>query len=155
MIAKNKTEQALSEALEIEFDRQIELAPYAGEIEQLPVEKAEIIPPKNTVSEEEEDFALARNTFRELIQEGKITIDHMKEIAKQGEHPRAFEVYSTLLKTISDATNDLLDMHKKRKVLKETKNSDEGNKINVDKAVFVGTTAELLEKIKGQKNEDL
>lgn len=100
----------------------------------------------------ETDYSLSRNTFRNLIHSGNLAIDNMTELAKESESPRAYEVLATLIKTVSESTKDLYDLHKKKKDLYEEKLRPMDN-ITVDKAVFVGTTADLLAKIKSKDNE--
>lgn len=100
----------------------------------------------------ETDYNLSRNVFRNLINSGNRAIDNMTELAKESESPRAYEVLATLIKTVSESTKDLYELHKKKKDLFEEKLRPVDN-ITVDKAVFVGTTADLLSKIKGKDNE--
>ena len=81
----------------------------------------------------------------------------MKELARQSESPRAFEVFATMMKTIADTTNNLYDLQKKTKELKDEpqkKPHDSGN-VTVERAVFVGTTSDLLKKIKAEKNNEI
>lgn len=123
--------------------------------------KQEILPPAKVdeqitdinLPDQESDYQLSRNTFRELIRKGNLAMDDMHELARQAESPRAYEVLSTMMKTISDVTKDLYELQKKTKELKEVKGKliqPEGA-INVERAVFVGTTAELLKQIKEQQ----
>ena len=127
---KNLNEK-LSKALDIE---PIEITPAT-----------EVVEAKDTI---EDDAEFARQNLRTLIQKGNDAADHIVEIAKQSEHPRAFEVAAGMLKNLADMNKDLLDIQKKKQDLqpKITQQS-----INVDKAVFVGSTAELLKQIKGNK----
>lgn len=105
----------------------------------------EVVEVKDTI---EDDAEFARQNLRTLIQKGNDAADHIVEIAKQSEHPRAFEVAAGMLKNLADMNKDLLEIQKKKQDLqpKITQQS-----INVDKAVFVGSTAELLKQIKGNK----
>jgi len=162
MSERKKSEHALSEALGIEFDRHIELDRVELEAIEGEIEQFDPVPYKSTTTittdmaphcDEDEDYDLARNTLRHLIREGNAVLDEMKTFAREAESPRAFEVYSTMTKTIADTTGTLLDLHKKKKDLKEKEGgaANSHGTVNVDKAVFVGTTAELLEKIKGDK----
>ena len=116
--------------------------------------------PKTPISfssnDSEDDYELARRTFRNLIEQGNLAMEDMKNLARESESPRAYEVFSTMMKTISDTTKDLYDLHKKTKDLKELNNkTSKLDNITVEKAVFVGTTAELLKKVKAEKNEDI
>jgi hypothetical protein len=141
----------LSDALGIDHDAPVET-------------KQEIIPyeePSSDLSDQEEDYILARKVLRNLIEKGNDAIDEISTIARQNESARGFEVVSTLIKTVGDTTKDLYNLQKMTKDLKEppknsdprAKNPDAGN-INVEQAVFVGSAAELLSAIKKQKEEN-
>jgi hypothetical protein len=89
-----------------------------------------------------------------ILNKGNDAIEDLTELAKQSESPRAYEVLATLMKTVGETTKDLYDLQKKTKDLltnNGTKKLDETT-VNVEKAVFVGTTAELLKKVKGNEN---
>jgi hypothetical protein len=96
------------------------------------------------------DYTYARENLYEVIERGTEALDHLLELAKASEHPRAFEVVSTLIKTIGDANKDLLDVQTKVKKLKEEDKSD--NPQNVTNALFVGSTADLQKLIKGDND---
>lgn len=93
------------------------------------------------------DYTYARENMYEVIERGTEALDHLLELAKASEHPRAFEVVSTLAKTIVDANKDLLEVQSKLKKLKEEEKSDSPQ--NVTNALFVGSTADLQKLIKG------
>lgn len=100
--------------------------------------------------EQDQDYRLTRSTIRDMIVKGSNAIDGISDLAKDLESPRAYEVMATMMKTISDMSKDLLDVHSKTKELKSTaKRVDETN-ITVDKAVFVGTTTDLLKRFKNE-----
>ena len=71
-------------------------------------------------------------------------------VAQQSEHPRAFEVAAGMLKNLADMNKDLLEIQKRKQDLKPKVTTNTQN-INVDKAVFVGTAAELLKQLKENK----
>ena len=132
--------------------------------EALGIENAvEIIPPSkspepiiNTPHEEDDikaDYNLSRRTFRDLINKGNSAMESLTDLAKESESPRAYEVLATMMRTVADTTKDLYDLQKKTKELSGQKKDDPT--VNVDKAIFVGTTADLLKRIKEQKNEDI
>ena len=82
------------------------------------------------------------------------SITEMLEIAKQSEHPRAFEVVSTLMKTVLDANKDFADMSSKKRFVKEEINGPkEAAQTNVTNNNLIVSTADLLKMIKGD-NED-
>ena len=72
-------------------------------------------------------------------------------VAKETEHPRAYEVAANLIKTLGDLNKDLLDLQKKKKELSGTNSTSNGNTTVIDKAVFVGSTNELVKLIRSNK----
>lgn len=140
----------LSDALGIEH-----IEPVKKEPEILP--PAVIEEPKEEVGSEDQraDYELSRKTFRELIKKGNDAIEGITDLAKQSESPRAYEVLATLMKTVADTTDQLFTLQKKMNELnkKDKSNLHDDQKINVERAVFVGSTAELLKRVKG--NEDI
>jgi hypothetical protein len=91
-----------------------------------------------------------------LIDKGNSAIEGITDLAKESESPRAYEVLATLIKTVADTTKDLYDLQKKTKDLKtEEKKVAEASVTNIDKAVFVGSTSDLLKQIKDKENENL
>ena len=135
-----KTHDALSQALGIEHEPE---TPPSVVIETTVVEDI-------GNADQQADYDLARKTFRALIDKGNNAIEDLTDLAKQSESPRAYEVLSTLMKTVSDTTKDLYDLQKKTKDLnKEDKSRPQDEqRINVEKAVFIGSTAELLKQVK-------
>lgn len=96
------------------------------------------------------DYEVSRETHRDLIEAGKEALDKLLAVANESQHPRAYEVAGQLLKNLSDMTDKLMNLHeKKRKIQNEGKPKSIGN-VNVDKAVFVGTTTDLLKKVKDE-----
>lgn len=99
------------------------------------------------------DYELARKTLRDLIKKGNAAIDDIHEVAKADETARSYEVLGGLIKTVAETTSDLYDIHKKTKELKDMDYRRRGSSdVNIDKAVFVGTTSELLDKLKNESN---
>ena len=91
------------------------------------------------------DYKYSRENFYNLIERGQDAIDGILEIAKEGEHPRAYEVVGQLIKNVSEVTEKLADLQEKMKKLKEV--PDTGPK-NVTNALFVGSTKELQKMLK-------
>lgn len=119
-----------------------------------PIENFEIVD-NNKIEEEkvdnviDDDADYARKNIRELIEKGNSAIDNLLLVAKQSEHPRAFEVAAGLIKNLSDLNKDLLEIQKRKKDLSPSQTPNKSN-INVDKAVFIGSTTELLKQLKGK-----
>lgn len=101
----------------------------------------ESLPP---VDHLQDDYEASRETYKTLIDKGDEAIDLMMELARDSQHPRAFEVLATLLKTQADNNDKLLDLQKKLKTLKEPVKGAQPNPNSVtNNNVFVGSTTEL------------
>jgi len=99
------------------------------------------------------DADYARSNLYGLIEKGNETIDNISEIAKESMHPRAFEVLGQLIKTQSENLDKLLKLQKDKKELLKKQEEAAPTNISVDKAVFVGSTADLLKKLKNESSE--
>ena len=97
------------------------------------------------------DADFARENIRELVVQGNQAVNELMLIARDGQHPRAFEVLSGLMKNLADMNKDLLEIQKRKKDLAPKAESQ--NNLNIDKAVFVGSTTELVKMLKTQKQE--
>lgn len=97
------------------------------------------------------DADFARENIRELVTQGNQAVNELMLIARDGQHPRAFEVLSGLMKNLADMNKDLLEIQKRKKDL--APKAEAQNNLNIDKAVFVGSTAELVKMLKTQKQE--
>ena len=99
------------------------------------------------------DFEYARQTYHDILAKGSAALDDMMEVARSTEHPRAFEVLSTLMKTMSDVNGDLLSLHKKKKDLTKTDYPVATTGITTNN-LFLGSTVELQKLLlDNQKNE--
>ena len=92
------------------------------------------------------DYEYARENLKLFIEQGKVAMENIIFLAKEGESPRAYEVVGQLIKTLSDTNKDLLDLGKKVKELKNKKD-DTQQPQHVTNALFVGSTAELQKLI--------
>ena len=117
--------------------------------ESLPVVEpvTDVIPVGDEV---ETDAALARKNIKTLLDKGSSAIDNLLLVAQESEHPRAYEVAANFIKTLADLNKDLLDVQKKKSDLRPQQTTN-NQSINVEKAVFVGSTAELLKQIRENK----
>ena len=84
-----------------------------------------------------DDYDYSRETYYDLIEKGRESLDLLIEVARESEHPRAFEVLSNMIKGISDVNDKLMDLNKKRKDI----NKEEFRQIeHQTNNLFVGTT---------------
>ena len=103
-----------------------------------------------TVSTEEDierDYEYQREQFYKLVDRGSMAIDGILELAKEGEHPSAYEVAGQLIKNVAEVTEKLGDLQEKMKRLKDVPGTAPKNVTN---ALFVGSTAELQKMLKGK-----
>ena len=120
------------------------------EIIEAPKAKTEIITSEPTQSSVQDDFEVARNNTKTLIDKANTALDNLLMVANQSEHPRAYEVAANLIKTMGDLNKDLLELQKRKQDL-TGENKKGSDKTVIDKAVFVGNTTEFLKMIKEKK----
>ena len=90
------------------------------------------------------DFDTTRANLHAILQQGQEALTHALSVAKQSEHPRAFEVVGGLMKHLSDINTQLLDLHKKKQAIENPKGSTSDESTSVtNNAIFVGSTADL------------
>jgi len=137
----NKTNKKLSELFDVD--------PIATNVEI--VSSTEVVPVKfEDVVETDTEYA--RRNIRDLIDKGSVAVDNLLQVSKESEHPRAYEVVAGLMKTMADLNKDLLELQKRKKDLQpQLDNASNRGNITVEKAVFVGSTAELLKQIRENK----
>ena len=86
------------------------------------------------------DYTHSRDNYYNLIDKGNQAIDGILDIAKEGQHPRAYEVAGQLIGQVGQTVDKLQDLQKKLKDLKELPKTANAN---IKNALFVGSTAEL------------
>jgi len=95
------------------------------------------------VSQEEKvesDYDKTRANLLDLLSKGQHALDAALAVAKQSEHPRAFEVVGNLMKQVADINTQLMELHQQKQKLDEPKG---GAKSVTNNAIFVGSTSEL------------
>jgi hypothetical protein len=98
------------------------------------------------------DADYSRANYYNLIEKGNEALEGILEVAKESQHPRAYEVAANMIKNLSDVTEKLMILQKQQQELKP-KDPAAPTNITVDKAVFVGSTADLLKKLKNESAE--
>mgnify|MGYP001027453858 CR=1 FL=1 len=126
------------------------------ETENLPAEVIEHQVSTEVVSTDDEnlqDLAKVRSNIAQVMETGQDAMKEMLTIAKQSEQPRAFEVVSTLMKTLLDANKDFADISTKKKFAEEEINAPkEAAQTNVTNNNLIVSTADLLKMLKDQDN---
>ena len=108
-------------------------------------------PDRFTKDEITRDYEYTRGNLYSIIEKGQESIDGILELAQESEMPRAYEVAGQLIKSVSDATDKLMDLQKKLKDVNEETQSKGPNTVN--NALFVGSTAELAKLLKNGVKE--
>ena len=121
------------------------------DVEPIKEKKIESLPVviEDNVNQVDADAEFARNNMRELINNGNKALTDLASVANQSESPRAYEVLATMMKNLAEMNKDLLELQKQKRELAPQSESTKG--VNIDKAVFVGSTTELLKMIKSNK----
>jgi hypothetical protein len=152
-------DKSISTALGIDFDpadpKNIEIIP-PNQVATVETKKKEVEVIVDLSCEAQEDFALIRTTMRALIEKGNEKLVEMGDLSKTLDTPRAYEVFGNMLEKVSGVANDLYDLHKKKKDLAtdgSPRRPVDDNGINIDKAVFVGHTSDLLKELRANKKE--
>ena len=100
----------------------------------------------NKDNEFKEDYEKSRENLYQLLDTGKDAVEGILEVAKETDHPRAYEVVGQLLKTVTDTNIQLLEIQQKRIDIEnaEVKQGD----TNIQNALFIGSTADLQKLMK-------
>ena len=121
--------------------------------DEIEEEKFEIgeVSKSQIIDDTETDIEYSRDKMKSLIDQSCEAINQMMILASDSEHPRAFEVLSTMIKHTSEMSQDLIKLQKTRKDITQDKNAPANNTTN--NSIFVGSTTELQKFLKG-KSED-
>ena len=104
-------------------------------------------PDRLTKDDITKDYEYTRGNLYSIIEKGQEAINGILELAQESEMPRAYEVAGQLIKSVSDATDKLMDLQKKLKDVNEEESSKKGPS-TVNNALFVGSTADLAKLLK-------
>jgi hypothetical protein len=99
-----------------------------------------------------DDYDYTRGNLYSIIEKGQEALNGVLELAQESEQPRAYEVAGQLIKSVSDATDKLMDLQKKLKDVEEDKVTKGPSTVN--NALFVGSTAELAKMLKDGLGKD-
>ena len=139
----SKLEDNVNEILGLEKKNQVSVTDF---------EQPAPVPRKidETKSDIDNDYSHSRDNYYNLIDKGNEAIEGILDIAKEGQHPRAYEVAGQLIGQVAQTVDKLQDLQKKLKDLKEVPNK---TNTQIKNALFVGSTNEL-QKMLNRKKED-
>lgn len=87
------------------------------------------------------DYDKSRETYYDLIKKGQQALELMMEVARESEHPRAFEVLSGMIKNVADVNDKVMDLNKKNKDI--NKSDEPATSGTTNNNVFIGSTTDL------------
>ena len=135
------------------LDDAFNISPTEVEVDSVEVKEPVGIqkPDKLTKDDITRDYEYTRGNLYSIIEKGQEAIDGILELAQESDMPRAYEVAGQLIKSVSDATDKLMDLQKKLKDVEEETTQKGPNTVN--NALFVGSTAELAKLLKNGVKE--
>ena len=139
----SKLEDSVNEILGIEKKNQVSVTDF-----EQPKAVPQVI--DETKDDIDNDYKYSRDNYYNLIDKGNEAIQGILDIAKEGQHPRAYEVAGQLIGQVASTVDKLQDLQKKLKDLKEVPGKTTAN---IKNALFVGSTNEL-QKMLNRKKED-
>jgi hypothetical protein len=132
------------------LDKTFNVTPEVVE-EKKSIERVNPAPDRLTKDDITRDYEYTRGNLYSIIEKGQEAIDGILELAQESEMPRAYEVAGQLIKSVSDATDKLMDLQKKLKDVNEEQVQKGPSTVN--NALFVGSTADLAKLIKGETSK--
>lgn len=124
--------------------------PLARTFDLAPLEISNQVVPFNSNKKINDDFEFARANMIAAIDKGQEALSGILDVATMSQHPRSYEVVATLVKAVSDANKDLLELQKRHKELTDEPTGPS----TVNNNLFVGSTAELQKLLKKHNGED-
>ena len=143
-MTKKRLNDKLSDFLEIEneiIESEIVTTPVVSELEKIEPRSDDIV----------DDYEFRRRTLYGLVDNGQEALQHLLMVAKESEHPRAYEVVGQMLKTTADLVGDLTKLQGEMNKIDGEKGGP--SKVVNNNSVFVGDTNALLEMLKGKNRE--
>jgi hypothetical protein len=142
----NKTDKSLSEVFNLEESPQQEILPVA-EAKSITVK----VDDDKLSNDLGIDYKTARDNIRGAVSLGYEALEGIVRVATEGEHPRAYEVVTQMIKAVSDANKDLLELHHKMRIIRNDTNEPKtiNNTMN---SIFVGSTKDLQDLINPKRS---
>ena len=119
-------------------EKQLELLPPEGET--LPADTVE------RHAHQDQDYDYVRSNLQDIIESGGEALTGILELAKESDHPRAWEVVGQIMRQLAETNKDLIELQKDMKKIKD----EETAKKVTQNAIFMGSTAELQKFLRGQ-----
>lgn len=132
------------------INKSLDLVPLDQTTNIIPAEQQE---DKQQASD---DFAYARTTLYDAVTKSHEAVEDMIMIARQSQHPKAYEVLNSAIKTMADTATGLAELQIKKQRVMQTRGgpamSEDGQSV-INNNLFVGSTAELQKMLEEMKNK--
>jgi hypothetical protein len=100
----------------------------------------------------QDDYEYSRETYYDLLEKGRESMELMIEVARESEHPRAFEVLSGMMKNMADINDKLMALNKSKKEIEKVDAPKQLEGGTTNNNIFIGSTTELQRFLQNEKN---
>lgn len=107
------------------------------------------------MSDIDDDYEKARETYYDLLRSGQEGIEAMVDLAKESDHPRAFEVLATMLKTNADIADKLMALQKAKKDIEKKDAPALEQRPTINNNMFVGSTSDLQKLLQAKMEKQI
>lgn len=109
-----------------------------------------------------DDYKKVRESYYNLVESGQNALRDLLSIASSSEHPRAFEVASMLIKTISDTNEKIINLQKQMRDIEKLgieneitrEEKENGGQTVNNNAIFVGSMKDFQKMIESMQGND-
>lgn len=103
------------------------------------------------------DIEDARQNLKTIMDQGEGALDEMRKVAQATEHPRAYEVMSTMMRSMIDANKAFIDVsekkHQTKKKNREQQGPTDGKYVQNNQYVFNGNAADIISELENQEKD--
>lgn len=101
----------------------------------------------------EADVEDARDNLINAVDLSQQAVQDMLNIAQQSQHPKAYEVLNSLIKTYADISMGVVDLQLKKQRLDGKSKSSSDDPQTINNNLFVGSTADLQKMLDDMRNK--
>lgn len=133
----------------------LNISPVTVELEEVSENYPMVIEKNKELNQDEkdfeDDFEIVRANLKNLIDKGDEALESILNLADASMQPRAYEIAAMTLKTLVESNMNALDIHEKRRKMKEKTGDTKTlapSVTNINNAVlFSGSTSEILKRL--------
>lgn len=114
---------------------------------EVTIHDSETLPVVPSQEQTDTDIQYARSNLYDVAEKGKDALEDMIEIARQSQHPKAYEVLNQVLKTLIDVNSNIVDLQVKKQKLERSTTGEDNPAQQIMNNLFVGSTSELQQML--------